>query len=249
MAATAPGEPRHSASQPCASRRADSLRSMVRQQAFDTRRGIAFPRPVLRGVSHQVMFDLSLVAGTWLVVSAEEALARLVAAVYAVIVSGLFGASALYHRLAWRPAALRRLQRLDAAMIFVMIAGTYTPVLVLAAPPTIGLVLLTAVWVLALLGVLMRLVWLDAPERLVGATYVGLGWLSIPVLPLVWTRLGLAGIGLIVAGGVLYTIGALGYHHRWPDPRPEVFGFHEVFHVYVCAAAACHYVAIAVFVL
>ncbi len=221
---------------------------MPAQQAYDSRRGLAYPRPRLRGVAHQITFDVSLVAGTWLILSTQGPLAKSVAVIYAVTVSALFGASALYHRLAWGPAALRQMQRLDGAMIFVMTAGTYTPVLVLAAPQPVGLVVLAGVWALALAGVAMRLLWLDAPERLVGATYVGLGWLAIPVLPLVWSGVGPAGIGLILIGGALYTLGAVGYHRRWPNPRPETFGFHEVFHLYVCAAAICHYVAIAVIV-
>lgn len=221
---------------------------MLPEQAYDARRGVAYPRPRLRGVAHQVSFDVSLVAGTWLILSADAALAQTVAAVYAASVSALFGASALYHRVAWRPGAHRWMQRLDGAMIFVLIAGTYTPILALAAPRPLGWFLLGAVWALALIGAGSRLLWLDAPERLVGSAYVGLGWLAIPVLPLVWSRLGPGGLGLIVAGGLLYTVGALGYHRRWPDPRPAVFGFHEVFHTSVCAAAACHYVAIAVFV-
>jgi hemolysin III len=225
-----------------------SLGTSVQWSAYDASRGVAYPRPRMRGLLHHASFDITLVLGTLLVVSARGSLATAAVATYAGSVCGMFGVSALYHRVAWRPCVRRWLQRLDHAVIFLLIAGTYTPVLLLKTPRPFGAALLGVVWGLALTGVVVRMVWLDAPERLVGAVYLGLGWLGVIALPVLWPRVGFVGVCLIVAGGVLYTLGALVYHRRWPDPTPAVFGFHEVFHAFVCAAVACHYVAIAFFV-
>jgi hemolysin III len=224
----------------------DGLPSAV---CYDAGRGVSYPRPRLRGVLHQLAFVVSILAGALLVSTARGATATLVAGVYAVSVAGLFGASALYHRIAWHGAARRRMQRLDHAMIFILIAGTYTPVLALRVPEPYDVVGLCAVWGLALTGLVAHMCWLNAPERLIGGIYLGLGWLGVPAFPLVIHRIAPAGLALIVAGGVLYTLGALGFHRRWPDPAPDFFGFHEVFHAFVCAAVACHYLAIAIFVL
>jgi hemolysin III len=215
----------------------------------DAGRGVSHPRPRLRGVLHQVSFVVSLVAGPLLVTSARGTTAKIAAGVYAASVTGLFAASALYHRITWHGAARRRMQRLDHAMIFMLIAGTYTPVLLLRMPKPYDLVGLCAVWGLALTGLVGHMYWLHAPERLIGGIYLGLGWLGVPALPLLIHRMAPAGLALILAGGALYTLGALGYHRRWPNPVPDVFGFHEVFHTFVCAAVACHYLAIAIFVL
>jgi hemolysin III len=196
-----------------------------------------------------VSFVASLVTGPLLVTAAHTTTAKIAAGVYAASVTGLFAASALYHRIIWNSAARRRMQRLDHAMIFMLIAGTYTPVLLLRMPEPYGLAGLCAVWGLALTGLGVHMCWLTAPERLIGGLYLGLGWLAVPALPSLLHRMDPAGLALIVAGGVLYTLGALGYHYRWPNPAPAVFGFHEVFHTFVCAAVACHYIAIALFVL
>ena len=216
---------------------------------YDAGRGVSYPRPRLRGVIHEVSFVVSLVAGPLLLSNARGATATIAAGVYAASVTGLFAASALYHRITWHGAARRRMQRLDHAMIFMLIAGTYTPVLALRVPKPYDVVGLCAVWGLALTGLVVHMCWLHAPERLIGGIYLGLGWLGVPALPLLIHRIAPAGLALIVAGGVLYTLGALGFHRRWPNPAPDVFGFHEVFHTFVCAAVACHYLAIAIFVL
>jgi hemolysin III len=196
-----------------------------------------------------VSFVVSLVAGPLLLSTARGATATIAAGVYAASVTGLFAASALYHRITWHAAARRRMQRLDHAMIFMLIAGTYTPVLLLRMPKPYDVVGLCAVWGLTLTGLIGHMCWLNAPERLIGGIYLGLGWLGVPALPLLIDRIAPAGLALIVAGGVLYTLGALVFHRRWPNPAPDVFGFHEVFHTFVCAAVACHYLAIAIFVL
>ncbi|HZG95874.1 MAG TPA: hemolysin III family protein [Mycobacteriales bacterium] len=206
-------------------------------------------KPRLRGVLHQGAFDASLVSGTFLVVSARGALATVAAGVYAVSLSALFGSSALYHRLAWSGPARRRMQRLDYAMIFVLIAGTYTPLLLLAGRGRTRALLVAGVWLYAAVGTGVRLAWPHAPQLFVGALYLGLGWLGVAVIPVLWPRMGAAAGLLVVVGGLLYTLGALCLHRRRPDPVPAVFGYHEVFHAFVVAAATCHYAAIAVVVL
>jgi hemolysin III len=217
--------------------------------SYDAHRGVSYPRPRLRGVLHQVSFVVSIVAGALLLSTARGATATIAAGVYATSVTGLFAASALYHRITWHGAARQRMQRLDHAMIFILIAGTYTPVLALRVPEPYDMVGLCAVWGLALTGLVGHMCWLNAPERLIGAIYLGLGWLGVPAFPLVIQRIAPAGLAFIVAGGALYTLGARCYHRRWPNPAPDIFGFHEIFHAFVCAAVACHYLAIAIFVL
>jgi hemolysin III len=206
------------------------------------------PKPRLRGVFHQWAFFVSLVAGGVLVAMAPTGRAAAVGALYAAALAGMFGASALYHRVAWRPALAPWLRRLDHSMIFVLIAGTCTPVIVLGLEGVLPVVVLAVVWAGALAGVVLKLVWLGAPRRLVAAVYLLLGWIGVILLPEVVRSAGAAAATLFVAGGLLYTAGALVYARRRPDPRPAVFGFHELFHVFVIAAAAAHFVAIAAFV-
>lgn len=201
-------------------------------------------RPRLRGVLHQVAFDVSLVTGTVLVLLASDARSRVAATVYAVSVSLLFGASALYHRVTWRPKLRGVLRRIDHASIFLLIAGTYTPVVLLAAPSRWSAYLLAAVWTVAGAAIALHLSTFDAPRWVSTAVYLALGWLGLAVMPLLWHGLGIAPVILLAIGGVLYSIGAVCYWRRYPDPSPTVFGYHEVFHALVVAAAACHYAAI-----
>ena len=205
-------------------------------------------KPRLRGVLHQWAFYVSLVAGGLLVALAPSGRAAVVGGVYAVALAGMFGASALYHRGAWAPTVRPWLRRLDHSMIFVLIAGTSTPVTVLGLEGVLPVVVLAVVWGGALVGVLLKLVWIGAPRRLVASVYVVLGWVGIVLLPETARHLGLAPALLFMAGGALYTAGAVIYMRRRPDPRPAVFGFHELFHLLVVAAALAHFVAIAGFV-
>ena len=165
--------------------------------------------------------------------------------VYALSVSGLFGISALYHRGTWSPAWRIRLQRLDHLMIFFLIAGTATPAFLLATPGAYGLACLIVMWTLVLAAAGIHLSWMRAPEALVGATFIGLGSLAGLAMPEVWVHAGVAPGALMLAGGLIYITGALSYHRRRPDPSPGVFGYHEVFHAFVCAAATCQYASIA----
>ena len=215
---------------------------------YDARREIYYAKPALRGWLHALWFEASLVFGT-LVLAGAHGAARITAiAVYVASVTGLFGVSALYHRGSWNATWSRRLQRLDHAMIFFLIAGTATPAFLLAAHGTFGLVCLIVMWALTLLAAAIHLAWMSAPEVLVGATFVGLGWVAALALPAVWMHDGAAPGALMAAGGVLYMAGAFFYHRRRPDPVPSVFGYHEVFHAFVCAAATCQFVAIALFI-
>jgi hemolysin III len=205
-------------------------------------------KPRLRGVFHQWAFFVSLVAGAVLVALAPTGRAAAVGAIYATALAGMFGASALYHRVLWRPALLPWFRRLDHSMIFVLIAGTSTPVTVLALEGILPVVVLAIVWGGALAGVLLKLVWLGAPRRLMAAVYVVLGWVGILLLPETVVSVGVVPAVLFAAGGALYTAGAVIYMRERPNPRPAVFGFHELFHVFVIAAALAHFIAIAGFV-
>jgi hemolysin III len=210
--------------------------------------GVPAAKPLLRGWLHLISFEASLVLGTLALARAHGAVRITAVAVFAVSVSAMFGASALYHRGNWAAAWHRRLQRLDHAMIFLLIAGTATPVFLIATHGAVRVASLITIWALTLTAGAIHMTWMNAPERLVGGTFVGLGWVAGLALPEVWLHSGATAGALMLAGGVLYTAGALSYHWRWPDPSPAVFGYHEVFHVYVCAAAACQYTAIALFI-
>jgi hemolysin III len=212
---------------------------------YDSRRRIYYAKPVLRGWLHLLWFEASLIAGPLLVFNTHGAAKISAVVVYVLSVSALFGVSALYHRGTWTSAWSRRLQRLDHAMIFFLIAGTATPVFLMAARGPFGLTGLIVVWALTLAAATIHLAWMSAPELLVGTTFVGLGVVAGAALPAVWVRAGVAPGALIIAGGLLYSAGALSYHRRRPNPVPAAFGYHEVFHACVCAAATCQFLAIA----
>jgi hemolysin III len=214
---------------------------------YDARRGVYYARPALRGWLHVLCFWASLAGGVLLLAGAHGAAQITAAAVYSASLSALFGTSALYHRGTWTDAWRLRLRRLDQAMIFFLIAGTATPAFLLSAPAGAGLACLIVMWVLTLTAVAVRLARASAPELVAGALFIGLGCAGGIALPWVWIHAGTVSGVLLLAGGLLYIAGALSYHRRWPDPYPSVFGYHEVFHVYVCVAAACQYAAIARF--
>jgi hemolysin III len=210
---------------------------------------VARVKPRFRGVTHQYAFFVSLVVGAALVVFAPSGEARIAVAVYAFSVSGLFGTSALYHRIDWSPPARRWMRRLDHAMIFVLIAGTYTPFALLALDGTFATAVLAGVWGGALGGILLQLLWIDAPKWASALVYVALGWVSIVSMPALLNELGVVPIVLVGVGGAFYTTGAVIYALGRPDPVPAVFGYHEIFHALVIAAAAVQLAVIAFFVL
>jgi hemolysin III len=205
------------------------------------------PRPRLRGVVHQWSFFVALAAGAALVALAPAGRATAASAVYAVALAGLLGTSALYHRITWRPRARAWLRRLDHSMIFVLIAGTYTPFAVLVLDGSLSDVVLVGVWLGAAAGIVFTLLWVDAPKWLAAAAYVALGWFSIIAVPQIAERAGAGALTLLALGGVAYTAGAVVYARRRPDPRPATFGYHEIFHVLVVIAAAAHFTAVAAF--
>jgi hemolysin III len=225
-----------------------SPRPPVADGLYDARRGVYYTKPVMRGWLHLIWFGASLVLGTLLLVRAHGPARITAIAIYAASLSALFGFSALYHRGTWTDAWRRRLQRLDHVMIFFLIAGTATPAFLLAMPGAFGLACLIVMWSLTLTAAAIRMARMRAPEVVVGATFVGLGWVAGLALPGVWIHAGAAPGALMLAGGLLYTTGAISYHRRRPDPYPSVFGYHEVFHAYVCAGATCQFIAIALFI-
>jgi hemolysin III len=203
----------------------------------------------MRGVLHQWACVASVVLGVLVVVFADGARERIAFAVYAASVTGLFGASALYHRVTWQPSVRRWMRRLDHAMIFVLIAGTYTPFALLAFDDGVGRALLIAVWSGAAGGVALKLLWIDSPKWLGVVVYVGLGWVTVWTFPALVDALGIVATVLVGVGGLLYTTGAVIYATRRPDPVPTVFGYHEVFHLLVVIAAALQYAVVVFWVL
>ena len=210
---------------------------------------VPLPKPRLRGVLHQWAFFAALVIGAVLVIVAPTGRGTLAAAIYATSVASLFGVSALYHRINWASPARRWMRRLDHTMIFVLIAGSYTPFALLVLDEPLATVILVGVWAGAAAGSVMNLVWIDAPKWLVAVTYVLLGWVAVAAFPGLLDELGVTATALVSAGGVLYTLGAVVYALQRPDPVPAVFGYHEVFHLLVIAAAALQYAVVAFFVL
>jgi hemolysin III len=202
------------------------------------------PKPLLRGVSHQIAAAFALVGGIALVNAATGQRGALAAAVYGVALTAQFAISAAYHRPRWGTRARLFMRRLDHAAIFLLIAGTYTPFCLLL-PPQTGRPLLALVWSGALGGMVLSVLWPLAPKWLMAALTVGLGWAIVPTFPAMRAAIGWSGMALLGAGGIAYTLGAVVYATRFPDPNPRVFGYHEVFHALVIAAAVCHYVAIA----
>lgn len=202
-------------------------------------------KPRLRGVFHQYAFWVAAVLCAGLVVLAEDARARVGASVYAVGVCGLFGVSALYHRHSWSPAAARRMRRADHSMIFCFIAASYTPFALVTLEGTLALVVLVVVWTGAVAGIVLKFLWLDAPDWLGATVYVALGWVALCAAPSLYSALGPLRTTLLASGGVVYTVGAVIFARQRPDPVPAVFGYHELFHVLVIAGAILHFTVIA----
>ena len=206
-------------------------------------------RPRLRGILHLAAFPLSLVAGVVLIASANSVAARVSSAVYAASASVLFGVSALYHRGRWSTRARALMQRLDHSNIFVLIAGTYTPVAVLLLTGGARIAVLAVVWGGAVTGVILRVVWRSAPRWLFIPLYITLGWVAVAVMPSLLERGGATLTLLLVIGGVTYTAGAIIVALHRPDPAPRVFGYHEVFHLMTLGGYGLHYAAIVLAVL
>ncbi len=200
-------------------------------------------KPLLRGVSHEIGAAFALAGWVALVRAAPGPRAAFAAAVYGLALTAQLAVSALYHRPRWGARARLLMRRLDHAAIFLLIAGTYTPVCLLL--PGAGPALLALVWLGALGGMILSVLWPLAPKWLMAALAIALGWAVVPALPALHAAIGAGGLWLLLAGGIAYTVGALVYASRRPDPFPRVFGYHEVFHALVIVAAVCHYVAVA----
>ncbi|WP_430667217.1 PAQR family membrane homeostasis protein TrhA [Jatrophihabitans telluris] len=201
----------------------------------------------MRGWLHAYAALISIATGLTLVVvtaALRGGNAGWSTTVYALTVTLLFGTSALYHRLPWGPTGHSVMKRLDHSMIFVFIAGTYTPFAALTLPRASSVAVLVVVWSGALFGVLLQSAWPDAPRILSVPLYIALGWVAVFVLPSLLHHFGVATLVLISVGGIVYTIGALAYAFKRPNPYPGTFGFHEVFHLCTLVAAICHYIAV-----
>ncbi len=231
---------------------------MVRARATETAESarevaseaIAAVKPKLRGVSHEWAFFLSLGFGAALIILAKTPKATLAVGIYAVSLSALFGTSALYHRVNWtRPQVRQWMRRLDHSMIFLLIAGTYTPFALLVLHGALSSAILVVVWIGAIAGTIVEMVWIDHPKWVAAIIYLSLGWVAVVAFPELWTSIGVAGTMLVAAGGLLYTAGAVVYATQRPNPNPAVFGYHEVFHLLVIAAAVAHFSAVAFYAL
>ena len=201
-------------------------------------------RPLLRGVSHRVAFHVALVAGAILILTSSDARSRIANAIYVASLAGMFGVSATLHRADWSPRAFGWLRRADHAMIFACIAGTYTPLCLLGVNSPRGTQMLALEWAAAGLGILRAMLWPHAPRLISSALYVAVGWVMAAYLPEVHRTLDPLAFALVIAGGALFTVGALIYLLRWPDPWPRVFGYHEVFHVLIILGCTCHFIAV-----
>jgi hemolysin III len=204
-------------------------------------------KPRMRGWLHAYAFFVAVVCGAVLVslaVTRPGLVPTLSCAVYAATTCGLFGVSALYHRRVWTPRGYAVMRRLDHSMIFIFIAGTYTPFCLLLLPSGTAAMLLAVVWTGAISGAAVKLVWPHAPRRVSAPLYLGLGWVAVVVLPDIGRAGGVTALVLLTVGGVAYSVGAFCYALRRPNPWPNVFGYHELFHACTLVAAICHHIAV-----
>lgn len=204
-------------------------------------------KPRMRGWLHAYAFFVAAACGIVLtsIAASRPGIAPIVScAIYSLTVCGLFGTSALYHRRVWSPRGYAIMRRLDHSMIFVFIAGTYTPFCALLLPTRLATMLLATVWIGAVIGVALKLVWPHAPRWASAPLYIGLGWVAVAVLPDIYRNGGVTALVLLVVGGVTYTLGAVFYALRRPNPWPTVFGHHEFFHASTLVAAIAHHIGI-----
>jgi hemolysin III len=227
-----------------AAKEAATERALAAKEA--TAEAIASVKPKLRGVSHEWAFFVSLIFGAALIIVAKTPKATFAVAIYAVSLSALLGTSALYHRVNWkRPNVRQWMRRLDHSMIFFLIAGTYTPFALIVMHGTLATAILVVVWVGAIAGAIVEMVWIGHPKWVSALVYLSIGWVAVAAFPELWDALGPVGALLLAGGGLLYTAGAVVYATQRPDPNPAIFGYHEVFHAFVIAAAAIQFAVIA----
>ena len=202
------------------------------------------PKPRLRGWFHEIAFFVSIPAGIALIAFARGAAAEVSGAIFAVGLTGLYGVSAMYHRRHWSVRGERFMKYLDHSMIFVLIAAAYTPITLLALRPAMGITLLVLAWVGAVVGIVVTIARLDRWRGLGLAMYLALGWLAVIAAPQLVRSLSRPELVLLLAGGLLYTVGAIVLARNRPNPWPRTFGYHEVWHTFVVGAGACHYVLV-----
>jgi hemolysin III len=207
------------------------------------------PKPRLRGRFHQAAFFAAIPAGVTLIALAHTATARAAAVVYAGSLAGLFGVSSAYHRLQWSPRFRAAMKRADHSMIYVMIAGTVTPLSLLALRAPWSFVLLGSVWAGAAVGITLKMIRVDGFNVLTGVLYIALGWSALLFAPQLARHVSAVDMALVVVGGLLYTSGAIVFLRKRPDPRPATFGYHEVWHSFVVFGSLCHYIAVLLLVL
>ncbi|GLU46342.1 DNA-binding protein [Nocardiopsis ansamitocini] len=201
-------------------------------------------KPRLRGWLHLGTAPLALAAGVVLVSLAPTGLSRLASAIYAISSVLLFSTSAIYHVGRWSNRAVAVLRRMDHANIYLIIAGTYTPFVLLVLGGGLRTAMMTVIWGGATAGVLFKMFWLNAPRWLSTALYLAIGWVAVLFIPQLVGGTHPATWILILVGGVLYSLGAVVYGLKWPNPAPRWFGFHEIFHSLTIAAFVCHYIAV-----
>jgi len=230
----------------------DAVRDSLDKVGGKVSETLAEVKPKLRGMSHLALTPLALAGGIVLVVLSPDSTTRIGSAVFAASALLLFGVSAIYHTGTWSPRVWAALRRFDHANIFVLIAGSYTPLTLILLDGVQQVVLLTTVWACAILGVLFRVFWIGAPRWLYTPLYIGLGWAAVFFIPGfidgASTRLGtgmaVAVLTLVAVGGALYTVGGVVYGFKRPNPWPQYFGFHEIFHSFTILAFVSHYVSV-----
>ncbi|MBJ7608395.1 MAG: hemolysin III family protein [Candidatus Dormibacteraeota bacterium] len=222
----------------------DAVSDAVDDAGGVARAAVAFVRPRLRGVLHEFAFPVSILAGVWAILDARAGSPRVATAIYAATLSACLGVSALYHRGHWSVRVRAWLRRLDHATIFLLIAGTFTPIAVIALTGWLRITTLAVVWGGVVLGNLLNLFWMNGPAALEVAPYIVMGGFGVVLMPHLLGNLGPVGVGLLALGGALYIAGAVIYAKKRPNPWPQTFGFHEIFHSLVIAAAVLQWVVI-----
>lgn len=198
-------------------------------------------KPLLRGYFHEWAFYAAIGACTVLILNSQDKIKIIATIIYSLSLIGLFGISALYHRPTWEPRQRMWMRRMDHAAIYILIAGTSTPVCMLALPSETGTKLLQLVWGAAFFGIIQSLFWINAPKWLSALFYVGVGCLVVPFIPSLKTALGSSGLSFIISGGIAYIVGAVIYALKRPNPNPKIFGYHEIFHILVIIGAGFHF--------
>jgi|TARA_B100001094_G_scaffold111658_1_gene107475 hemolysin III len=201
-------------------------------------------KPLLRGYFHEWMFFISIGACIPLINNSTNSTELIATIVYSIGIFMMFGFSALYHRVNWRPEVLKIMRRLDHSSIFIMIAGSFTPICLLVLPENLGLQLLVIMWVVAGIGILQTFIFTNAPRMIRAGIYLIAGYIAIPYLSVLSSVMGFTNFSLTVAGGTIYSVGAISYGLKFPDFSPKYFGYHEFFHVLISLAAILHFIVI-----